>query len=44
MIDGVLSQGLVTRWLIYLALFFYILIFGIYGPLYDATQFIYFQF
>lgn len=43
-VDGVLSQGLVTRWMIYLALFFYILIFGIYGPLYDATQFIYFQF
>ena len=43
-VDGIMRQGIVTRWLIYFALFFYILIFGIYGPLYDSAQFIYFQF
>ena len=43
-IEGVISRKLMIRWIIYLSLFFYILIFGIYGPLYDASQFIYFRF
>ena len=34
----------VIRWTIYLALIFAVLIFGIYGPGYEASQFIYFQF
>lgn len=38
------SQGLWLRWLVYFAGIFGVLIFGVYGPGYDATQFIYFQF
>lgn len=38
------KQGLVFRWSITLALIFSIIIFGIYGPGYSASQFIYFQF
>lgn len=38
------AQGLWLRWIVYLALIFYIIIFGIYGSQYDASQFIYFQF
>ena len=34
----------VIRWTIYLALIFAVLIFGIYGSGYEASQFIYFQF
>jgi D-alanyl-lipoteichoic acid acyltransferase DltB (MBOAT superfamily) len=37
-------QGLVFRWVISLGLIFSIIIFGIYGPGYSASQFIYFQF
>lgn len=37
-------QGMWFRWMIYLGMLFFILIFGIYGPAYDASQFIYFQF
>ena len=37
-------QNLWFRWMVYYALIFSILIFGIYGPEYNASQFIYFQF
>ena len=40
----ILAQGLWLRWTVYLAAVFVILIFGFYGPNYDAAQFIYFQF
>lgn len=40
----VCRQGIWLRWLIYYAAIFGILIFGVYGPNYDASQFIYFQF
>lgn len=42
--DGVLGTNLICRWCIYFALLFAVLIFGIYGPEYSASQFIYFQF
>lgn len=35
------KQNLLFRWLIILALLFTVLIFGIYGPAYDASKFIY---
>jgi len=38
------EMHLLARWPAYLALLFAILIFGIYGPGYAASQFIYFQF
>ena len=42
---GVLArQNIWFRWLVYYALIFGILIFGVYGPEYDASAFIYFQF
>lgn len=42
---GILAkQNVWFRWLVYYALIFSILILGIYGPEYDATAFIYFQF
>ena len=37
-------QNLVFRWLVYYGVIFTVLIFGIYGPGYDASSFIYFQF
>lgn len=37
-------QELWFRWTIYLCAIFFVLIFGIYGPGFDASQFIYFQF
>lgn len=37
-------RNIVIRWFVYFALIFSILIFGIYGPEYDAAAFIYFQF
>lgn len=40
----IVKQGIWLRWLIYYAAIFGILIFGVYGPGYDASQFIYFQF
>ncbi len=40
----ILEQNLVFRWVIYFVTLFTILIFGFYGPNYDAAQFIYFQF
>lgn len=38
------KQGKIFRWLVYLGAVFFVLIYGIYGPGYDASQFIYFQF
>lgn len=38
------SSHVITRWTVYLALLFSVLIFGIYGPGFEASQFIYFQF
>ena len=43
-IKWITKQGVWLRWLIYYAAIFGILIFGVYGPGYDASQFIYFQF
>lgn len=40
----ILKQSLWFRWSLYFAAIFVILIFGFYGPNYDAAQFIYFQF
>ena len=37
-------QNIWFRWLVYYMLIFGILIFGVYGPEYDASTFIYFQF
>ncbi len=37
-------QGLWFRWLVILYLFGVLFLFGMYGPEYDASQFIYFQF
>ena len=37
-------QNIWFRWLVYYGLIFAVLIFGIYGPEYDASAFIYFQF
>lgn len=42
--DWICRQGMWLRWLIYFAGIFAVLIFGVYGPGYDAGQFIYFQF
>ncbi len=38
------SQGIVFRWLIFLVGIFAVIIFGVYGPGYDAASFIYEQF
>lgn len=38
------EQGLWFRYSVYLAAIFCVLIFGVYGALFDASQFIYFQF
>lgn len=37
-------QNLAFRWLVYYLMVFTVLIFGVYGPEYDASTFIYFQF
>lgn len=42
--EAIASQGIVFRWLIYYAALFAVIIFGIYGPAYDSTAFIYQQF
>ena len=42
--DKIAAQNLVFRWLLYYALIFGIIIFGIYGPGYDAASFVYRQF
>lgn len=38
------EQNIWFRWGVYLVAIFLVLIFGVYGPEYDASQFIYFQF
>ncbi|MDR0979396.1 MAG: MBOAT family protein [Lachnospiraceae bacterium] len=38
------KQGIVFRWTLYYLAIFAVLIFGIYGPGYNASEFIYFQF
>jgi len=43
-IEQIESKNLFIRWPIYLVLLFAVLIFGIYGPEFSASQFIYFQF
>lgn len=43
-INLVFKEGIALRWVVYMGLVYYILIFGIYGPMYDASQFLYFQF
>ncbi|MCI6376841.1 MAG: MBOAT family protein [Clostridiales bacterium] len=42
--DRLAEQNLVFRWLVYLAAIVFILVYGVYGVGYDASQFIYFQF
>ncbi|MBO5060132.1 MAG: MBOAT family protein [Clostridia bacterium] len=42
--DRIETMHIFARWPIYLALIFSVLIFGIYGPGFAASQFIYFQF
>lgn len=42
--EWILNQNLLFRWMVYFIAIFTILIFGFYGPNYDAAQFIYFQF
>ena len=44
LISWVTKQGVWFRWLVYYAAIFGVLIFGVYGPGYDANAFIYFQF
>ena len=43
-IQSTQTQPIWFRWGIYFGLFFFIFIYGIYGPNVDATQFLYFQF
>ncbi|MGN0967308.1 MAG: MBOAT family O-acyltransferase [Candidatus Coprovivens sp.] len=38
------ERNIIIRWIFYYILIFTIIIFGIYGPGFDATEFIYFQF
>lgn len=42
--ETVLGWPLPVRWALIYGLIFWILLFGVYGPAYDATSFIYFQF
>ena len=42
--DSLLRQPTAVRWAVYYGALLSILIFGVYGPAYDATSFIYFQF
>lgn len=42
--EWILREGLWLRWLIIYTGLLFILIFGVYGPGFDASQFIYFQF
>lgn len=43
-IQWLCRQGIWLRWLVYYVAIFGILIFGVYGPGFEASQFIYFQF
>ena len=38
------KQGIVFRWIVYYAAIFAVIIFGIYGSVYDSASFIYQQF
>ena len=42
--ESIASQGFVFRWLVYWLAFFMVIIFGMYGPSYDSSSFIYQQF
>ena len=42
--ERIARQNIVLRWAIYYLAFFAVLIFGIYGPGYDAGSFVYMQF
>ena len=42
--ESLLKQPVVIRWSVYYAAILAILIFGVYGPGYNAANFIYFQF
>lgn len=44
LIEWLCRQGIWLRWLVYFAGVFGILVFGVYGPKFDASAFIYFQF
>lgn len=44
LIQWLTGQGIWFRWLVYFAAVFGVLVFGVYGPGYDPSQFIYFQF
>ena len=44
LIDLIGKQNIIVRWVFYFTFLYSILIFGIYGPGYEAQQFIYFQF
>ena len=37
-------QNVWFRWMVYYMIVFSVLVFGVYGPTYDASAFIYFQF
>ena len=38
------KQNIIFRWSLYFTAIFFVLIFGVYGPNFDASAFIYFQF
>ncbi len=42
--EAIARQNVVVRWMIYYGAFFTVLIFGIYGPGYDAASFMYMRF
>ena len=42
--EAIAGQGIVFRWIVYIAAVLCVLIFGIYGPMYEASSFIYGQF
>ena len=42
--DSIAQQNILFRWFLYLGALFFVLLTGIYGPGYSATEFIYQQF
>ena len=42
--DVLFSQSMPFRWMVYMALLFAILLFGVYGRIYEQTAFLYFKF
>jgi len=44
LVDLFMEQNLWFRWLIFYVVIMAVVLFGVYGAQYDATQFIYFQF